>query len=146
MPSVRDILEKKKGQPVITIAADAHVLDAAKLMNQHHIGALVVADGRKVIGIFSERDVLNRVVARELSPGQTIVRSVMTTPVAVCSPATTRAECRAVMRHRRIRHLPVVDNDELVGIVSIGEIMADSEADKDDTIRYLYEYMIGEWK
>jgi CBS domain-containing protein len=115
-------------------------------MNEHRIGALVVTEGEHVVGIFTERDILNRVVAQERSPGETRVRDVMTSPVAVCSPDTTTAECRRVMRDRRIRHLPVVDNERLVGMVSIGEITADNEAEQSETIRYLYEYMYGGWQ
>jgi len=69
----------------------------------------------------------------------------MTTPVACCAPGTSRAECRGVMRGRRIRHLPVVDDDRLVGIISIGDILQDEGAEQQETIRYLYEYMHGEW-
>lgn len=140
MSTVRNILDGK-GTDVATIAEDASVLDAARMMNQRHIGALVVTRGDKVVGIFTERDVLNRVVAPQRSPADTKVREVMTSPVTVCSHNTTRAECRAVMKNRRIRHLPVVEEDHLVGIVSIGDILEDEGAEQQETIRSLYEYM-----
>ena len=144
MHTIKEILENK-GQAVFSITEEATVLDAAKTMNERHIGALVVTRGEKVIGIFTERDILNRVVARQRDPAQTVVRDVMTTPVACCSPRSSRAECRGDMRGRRIRHLPVVDDERLVGIVSIGDILQDEGAEQQETIRYLYEYMHGEW-
>lgn len=144
MATIRTILERKP-QGVLSVDADATVLAAAELMNQHHVGALVVTHGDKVVGIFSERDVLNRVVACQRDPAGTRVREVMSAPVAVCAPSTLIAECRSVMRHRRIRHLPVVEEGQLVGMISIGDILEDNEAKQTETIRYLYEYMHGPW-
>lgn len=144
MSSVQTILEKK-GQHVYRIAEDHSVLDAAHTMNEHRIGALVVTRGERVVGIFTERDILNRVVAAERDPQQTLVRDVMSAPVACCTPETTREECRAAMRSRRLRHLPVVQDDRLIGIVSIGDVLESVEEDHVATIRYLYEYMYGEW-
>ncbi len=145
MPTVEAILERK-GRQVHSISHDATVLEAARRMNEHRIGALVVVREGKVVGIFTERDVLNRVVAAQRDPATTRVDEVMSSPVACCSPQTTRAECRHVMRERRIRHLPVVDDDgKLVGIISIGDINADEGAEQQQTIRYLYEYMYVDW-
>ncbi len=144
MQSVRSILDRK-GLEVFAVAEGATVLDAARVMNERRVGALVVTQGEHVVGIFTERDVLNRVVAARRDPGETRVGDVMTTPVAVCGPETSRDECRAVMREKRIRHLPVVDDDRLVGIISIGDILLNGEAESEETIRYLYEYMHGDW-
>jgi CBS domain-containing protein len=145
MHTVQHVLHKK-GSSVATIDADATVLEAARLMNERRIGALVVTRHDKVIGIFTERDILNRVVAAQSSPAKTVVKDVMTTPVACCRRNTTEAECRAVMRGKRIRHLPVVEEDHLVGIISIGDIIEDENAEKDDTIRYLHEYLYGSYR
>ncbi|MFN0134511.1 MAG: CBS domain-containing protein [Phycisphaerae bacterium] len=142
MHSVRNILQRK-GSQVAHISENASVLDAARQMNQRRIGALVVTRGESVIGIFTERDVLNRVVAEQLDPSATLVSEVMTQPVAVCPPNATRADCRAVMKENRIRHLPVVENDQLVGIVSIGDLIEDDCVEQEETIQYLYEYMMG---
>lgn len=142
MPTVRSVLTHK-GSDVATVPADATVLEAARLMNDRHIGAVVVTEERRVVGIFTERDILRRVVAAEIDPATTFVTDAMTTPVAVCSPETTRDECRNVMRARRIRHLPVVDGDQLVGIVSIGDLLIEEATDQEETIRYLYEYLHG---
>ncbi len=145
MPSVDHILTKK-GREVVRIDQDATVLEAARLMNERHIGALVVTRSDKVVGIFTERDVLNRIVAKQRNPAETRVQEVMTAPVACCASSTTRAECRAVMKNRRIRHLPVVDDGRLMGMVSIGDILEDEGAEQEETIRYLYEYMHGEYR
>ncbi len=144
MLTVKSILDKKPHR-VISIQSDATVLEAAEAMNEHHIGALVVTSEGKVVGIFTERDVLNRIVACQRDPVAGQVRDYMTSPVAVCAPETTADECRSVMRNRRIRHLPVVENERLVGMISIGDIVETSEAEQKETIRYLHEYMHGKW-
>ena len=144
MSSVQNILERKAAH-VISVGCDASVLEAAQLMRDQRVGALVVTQGRNVIGIFTERDILCRVVASRRDPVTTQVREVMTAPVACCTPETSRAECRAVMRGRRIRHLPVVKDERLVGIVSIGDILEVTEAEQAETIQYLHEYLYGEW-
>jgi CBS domain-containing protein len=144
MPNVRTILEKK-GRDVVKVACDLNVVQAAKKMNERRIGAVVVTRGEKVVGIFTERDILNRVVAEQRDPAQTLVEDVMSSPVACCSPDTKLAECRAVMRTKRIRHLPVVQDERLMGIISIGDILAVEEAEQQETIRYLHEYLYGQW-
>ncbi len=145
MHTVQHILDNK-GSSVATIDADATVLEAARIMNEQRIGALVVTQRDKVIGIFTERDILNRVVAEQSSPAETVVKDVMTAPIACCRRNTTEAECRAVMRSKRIRHLPVVEDDRLVGIISIGDIIEDESAEKDETIHYLHEYLYGSYR
>lgn len=145
MSNVGSILERK-GRQVMCIGEEATVLEAAQRMNEHRIGALVVARGDKVVGIFTERDVLNRIVAAQRDPAKTKVADVMSTPVAVCAPSTTRDECRSVMRYRRLRHLPVVDDTKLVGMISIGDLNDAVEADQQETIHYLYELMYVDWR
>jgi CBS domain-containing protein len=142
MRTVGDLLAKKSG-PVFRVDAVATVLEAAKLMNEHRIGAVVVTRGEEVVGIFSERDVLNRIVAAQRNPGEVAVGDVMTTPIACCTRATTIEECRSVMTARRIRHLPVVEDNKLLGLISSGDIMAQQTAQQQETIRYLHEYLYG---
>ena len=142
MPNVRAIL-KGDGDSVVSVGAKATVLEAARLMAEKHVGAVVVTEGGRVTGIFTERDLLNRVVAQRLLPEATRVEEVMTAPVACCSPDTTRAECIAFMRRRRIRHLPVVEDGRLAGIVSIRDILEDVTAEQEETILHLHEYMHG---
>lgn len=140
MAAVEQILDRK-GHHVYRVDEEASVLAAARLMNEHRIGALVVTRGEKVVGIFTERDILCRIVAAQRDPASTRVGEVMTSPVACCEPQTTREECRAVMRHRRLRHLPVVRGGTLVGMISIGDLLEAAEQDQEKTIRYLYEYL-----
>ena len=142
MPSAESLLEKK-GRDVATVDRTDSVLDAAQEMNRRRIGAVVVRDGERVVGIFTERDILNRVVAAGLSPGETPVGTVMTSPMAVCRRDTRLAECKSVMTQKRIRHLPVVEEGRLYGMISIGDIMASEVADQQATIEYLHEYLHG---
>ncbi|TMQ70296.1 MAG: CBS domain-containing protein [Candidatus Eisenbacteria bacterium] len=142
MPTVQTVLAKKGGQ-VVSAGVDDSVLRAAALMNDRGIGGLVVLDGDRVAGIFTERDILRRVVAVGRDPAKTQVREVMTSPVAFCRRETTLAECRYVMTERRIRHLPVVDEHGVCGIVTIGDLMAHEATEHQATIQYLHEYIFG---
>ncbi|MEK6798209.1 MAG: CBS domain-containing protein [Planctomycetota bacterium] len=142
MPTAQSILNRK-GTTVATIDREAVVLDAATLMNQRRIGALVVTSGEKVVGIFTERDVLNRIVAAGLDPRTTHVGKVMTSPTACCRRDTKLSECRSVMTEKRIRHLPVVEDGKLYGMVSAGDILASEVAEQQATIEYLNEYLHG---
>jgi len=116
-------------------------MEAVKIMSDRRIGSLVVGRREKVVGIFTERDVLNRVVAKHLDPLKTIVKDVMTTPVACCQPTTKLAECRSVMTEKRIRHLPVVKENRLLGMISSGDILALEFGEQQQTIEYLHEYL-----
>ncbi len=140
MPTAQDILAKRH-RDVLIIDEEATVMEAVKIMSDQRIGSLVVGRGEKVVGIFTERDVLNRVVARHLDPLETIVKDVMTTPVACCQPTTKLAECRNVMTAKRIRHLPVVKENRLLGMISIGDIIALEFGEQQHTIEYLHEYL-----
>ncbi len=143
MASVNEILAEK-GAQVVSIKSGATVLMAAKLMNEHKIGALVVLDQDKLAGIFTERDVLRRIVAEQRDPAATPVSEVMTAQVACCGPDTTIDEARSVMKNRRIRHLPVVDGQmRLEGMVSIGDLNAYHANTQEMTIRFLHEYLYG---
>lgn len=143
MPKVNDILVTK-GSQVFTVGPDATVLDAAVLMNDHKIGCLLVMSGGQVVGLISERDILQRVVVPRLDPGQTLVRDVMTTEVVCCQPHTPLDEARSVMKNRRIRHLPVLNGDrQLCGMVSIGDLNAHEAHDHEVTIHVLEDYIHG---
>lgn len=142
MTTVESVLAKKGGQ-VVTIGVTDTALVAATLMNERGIGGLVVLDGGRVAGMFTERDILRRVVAMRRDPATTPVREVMTSPVAYCRRETTLDECRAVMTEKRIRHLPVVDEKGVCGIVTIGDLMAHDVTDQQATIQYLNEYIFG---
>jgi CBS domain-containing protein len=143
MPTVADILARK-GAHVLTIGQEASVLQAALVMNEHKIGAVVVVDESRVIGMFTERDVLRRVVGEQRDPTKTLVADVMTTEVICCTPQTTIEEARWAMKDRRIRHLPLVDSDHrLLGLVSIGDLNAFDASSQEQTIYLLQEYLYG---
>jgi CBS domain-containing protein len=143
MPTVLDILATK-GDHVHTIAASATVLQATQVMNDQKIGALVVMDGSRVAGMFTERDVLRRVIAEERSPREVCVGDIMTRDVVCCSPDTDLEDASAIMRDRRIRHLPVCDDDgKLHGLISIGDLNAHHASHQEAHINFLSEYVYG---
>jgi CBS domain-containing protein len=140
MATVKDILGKK-GRNVVTIVPDDSVLTAAKLMNQKGIGGVVVVEDGEVVGVFTERDVLRRVVAERRDPAKTLISEVMTSPVFTCRLEAGLDECRALVTEKRVRHLPVVDADGLCGIVTSGDLLAFRAEEQADTIEYLNSYM-----
>jgi CBS domain-containing protein len=143
MAKVSDVLAAK-GAGVMTIATKATVLDAAQLMNDQKVGALVVTDGDQVAGIFTERDVMRRVVAEQLSPADTTVGEVMTSEVVCGEPMMSVEEARSIFMNRRIRHLPIIEQDgTLVGVISLGDINAWQLDGQEVTIKYLHQYLYG---
>lgn len=142
MTTVASILDRK-GRDVVSLPASESVLRAANLMNERGIGGLVIVDEGQVVGIFTERDVLRRVVAERRDPSSTTVREVMTAPVVSCRPDTPLDECTAVMTRRRVRHLPVMDQIGLAGILTSGDILAHQVADQEATIEHLNSYIFN---
>ena len=136
MATVRDILSRK-GTDVVSVPPTATVLDAARRMNERGIGGVVVLADGVLVGIFTERDVLRRVVVPMRPPGGTTVAEVMTTPVTTCGSATPIEQCAELMTGRRIRHLPVMDDGVLSGIVTIGDLLAFQVRDQEATIQYM---------
>lgn len=146
MPTARDILNQK-GSRVHTIAPQTTVLEAARLMNEHRIGALCVVDaGGALVGMFTERDVLNRVVAKQLDPAGTKVVDVMTSPVITCVPEAKLVDCALAMSSKKLRHLPVVEGEDegkLVGMISTGDVMALEAREQQAHIEHLHDYLHG---
>lgn len=137
MATVLDLLHRK-GHQVHTISRADRVVDAAGLMNQHGVGGLVVTDDQgRVVGMFTERDVLRRVVGQGRDPATTLVAEVMTGEILACVPETTLEECAAVMTAKRVRHLPVLGSGGLSGIVTIGDLLAYQVDEQRTTIQYL---------
>lgn len=132
---------REKGSTVHVVSADATVLEASQIMNEHRIGSVVVTDGERIEGIFTERDILTRIVAEERAPSKTKVREVMTSRILTCTPATPLEELRQVMREHRVRHIPVVENGKLAGMVSIGDVNAAEEKTLVETISFLEAYI-----
>ena len=143
MATAQDILDRK-GNRIVSASPDDTVQEAASKMNAEHIGALLVlGPNGEMQGIFTERDVLHRVVAQGCDPARTRVKEVMTPRVACCKPTTTLDECRTAMTDNRIRHLPVVQEDQLVGMISSGDVMAQELRSQQSTIEYLHAYLNG---
>jgi CBS domain-containing protein len=140
MSTVQDVLDRK-GREVVSVDAASTVLQAARRMNERGIGGLVVTESGRMVGIFTERDVLRRVVADGRQPERTSVRDVMTAPVLRCRPDARLDDCRALMTDRRIRHLPVVEDDEVCGIVTIGDLLASHVREQQDQIDFLNSYV-----
>jgi len=143
MAEVRELLARK-GRMVYCTEPGATVLEATLQMNAHHVGALVVMDGERVAGIFTERDVLSRVVAQERDPATTRVSEVMTADVIYGNLDTDLDEIAMAMTGRRIRHVPICDDEgRLLGLVSIGDINAWRTDGQREEIHYLSEYIHG---
>ena len=140
MDSVADVLEHK-GLRVLTIALDASVQDAVELMCGERVGALLVCDGNRPVGTFTERDLLSRVVRQRRDPTQTLVRDMMTPDVVCVTPETLVREAMAVMTERRCRHLPVVAEGRIIGLVSIGDLIRHSSREAEFEIRMLRDYL-----
>jgi CBS domain-containing protein len=143
MPTVRDVLAVK-GQSLQTIDSRATVLEATRKMNQHKIGALVVMEEDRVAGMFTERDVLTRVIAEELPPATVQVGMVMTREVICCALDDDLDEVSAIMKSRRVRHVPVCDCEgSLKGMISIGDVNAQYASNAEQTIHFLNDYIYG---
>ena len=143
MHTAMDIL-REKGGGVYCTTPTSKVIDAIHLMNRHKIGALVVMSEDRVAGIFTERDVLRRVVGEMMNPADVYVGDVMTREVAVCRPDQPLEEIAAIMQQQRIRHLPVVDDSgHLHGLISIGDVNACHATEQQQHIHFLNDYIYG---
>lgn len=140
MNQLSEILDEK-GADVLQIEADASVFEAVKRMVEANVGSLLVTDGGEITGIVTERDYLRRVALEGRTDQETAVREIMSSPLIVVTPQTTIDECMAVMTDRRIRHLPVVDDGEVVGVVSIGDVVKFKSKKQSFEIQYLTEYI-----
>ena len=144
MKTAANLLKSKAHQPVHTIAPEASVFDAIKLMADKNIGALLVMEGEEVAGIITERDYARKIVLMSRSSKQTPVREIMTSAVMYVRPDQTSEECMVLMTENRLRHLPVVDDGRLLGIISIGVLVKDIIAEQRFTIEQLEHYISGE--
>lgn len=134
----------EKGRQVYTIEKGVTVSQAVREMNEKGVGALVVTESGRPIGMFTERDVLRRVVDADKDPAMTRVSSVMTRNVVAIAPADRVEEVMALMTERRMRHLPVVESGQLIGLISIGDLMRWVTLNQEDQIRHMTEYITGQ--
>ena len=140
MATVHELLARKGGD-VLMVDPATTVLEAARLMNERGVGSVLVMDGGELAGIFTERDLMRRVVAVDKLPGSTAVRDVMTTSLVTCTPDATMQDCGSVMSDRRIRHLPVIGPDGVVGVVTTGDLLANELKEKDAAIQQLESFV-----
>ena len=144
MKSVAEILRSKPEQAVHAIAPSASVFDAVKLMAEKSIGALLVMENQKIDGIITERDYARKIVLMGRSSKETPVRDIMTSPVMYVRPDQTNDECMALMTDNRLRHLPVIDNGKLIGLISIGDLVKDIISEQKFIIDQLEHYIMGD--
>lgn len=140
MNRLEEIL-RDKGRHVLTIEADASVLEAVQLMVEMNVGSLLVTDGGDIVGIVTERDYLRRVTLEGRTETDTHVGEIMSSPLVVATPETTVDECMAIMTDRRLRHLPVVEDGDVVGLVSIGDLVKFKSKQQSFEIQYLTDYI-----
>ena len=141
MQPVKNVLQEK-GSHVWSIDPHSSVFDAIELMAQKEVGALLVLEGEKLVGIVSERDYTRKVILKGRASKKTKIKSIMTTPV-ICTDAEQDVErCMSLMTSKSIRHLPVLENDRLVGVVSLGDLVKDIIAEQESEIRSLESYIL----
>jgi CBS domain-containing protein len=140
MITVRQLLDRK-GRAIYSVSPSDPVLDAIRLMADHHIGALLVMQGEKLAGIISERDYARKVILLGRASDSTPVSQIMSSPVTTVGPADTVDQCMRIVTEHRIRHLPVVENDLVVGVVSIGDLVKAVIEDQQHTIEQLESYI-----
>jgi CBS domain-containing protein len=142
MKVVKDILDTK-GRDIFSVSPQATVFDAVKLMSEKMVGALLVMEGEKLVGIVTERDYARKVILEGKSSKQLQVKEVMTSHVLCVNPDRTVEECMALMTDKRARHLPVVDHKHVVGVISIGDLVKAIIDDQKILIDQLQHYIVG---
>ena len=143
MTIVAQVINNKAEQSIFTISPNATVLEAIKIMADKGVGALVVAEDEKLLGIFSERDYTRKIALMDRSSSNTLVADIMTAKVVTVNLSHTVEECLGLMTDRHLRHLPVLENDKLVGFISIGDLVKAAMDDQRVLIEQLQHYISG---
>ena len=142
--TIRDIL-KHKGNEIWSVTPTATVYDAIDMMSDKHVGALLVISDGKLVGVISERDYARKVILKGKSSKETQVVEIMTSTVIFVPPQHTVAECMRIMTDNRIRHLPIVEDEKAVGVVSIGDLVKWIISEQEETIHHLTNYITGKY-
>lgn len=142
MKTARDLL-REKGTEVYRISPDATVYDALQQMAEKDVGALIVFEGDQMVGLISERDYARKIVLKNKFSRETAVAEIMTRDVVTVSPGKNLEECMELITHHRVRHLPVVEDDRVLGIISIGDIVKGIIGHKEFIIEQLEHYIKG---
>jgi CBS domain-containing protein len=141
MKNVREIL-RNKGNCVFSIAPDATVLAAIELMAEKNIGALLVMEGAKLVGIFTERDYSRKIILAGKSSDKTLVKEIMTQQVLVIQPDTTIEECMALMIENSVPYLPVIEDGRVIGVISVGNVVKTIISEQHFVIKNLQQYIM----
>ena len=140
MKTLKQLLQAKP-PGILSIAPDARVFDALKVMAEKNVGALLVMDAGRLIGIITERDYARKVILKGKSSLDTPVREIMTDKLLCVHPDQSVEECMALMTDKRIRHLPVIENDKLIGVLSIGDLVKETISEQQFMIKQLESYI-----
>ncbi len=141
MKPIVELLRKRESAPLYKVAPDVMVFDGLKLLSDHGVGAMLVMEGDKLVGVLSERDYTRKVALQGKNSREIPISEIMTANVVTVAPKTGTRECMALMSQYKIRHLPVVDNGKVLGMISIRDIMDDIIADHERTISQLTHYI-----
>ncbi len=144
MKHVREILKSKAIKQTYTVQPTTMVLDALKLMSEKEVGALLVLDSKRLVGIVTERDYARKVVLMARSSHTATVSEIMSTDILTVNPDQTIDECMELLTEKRVRHLPVMDEGRLIGLISIGDVVKNIMSEQEDTIQHLEQYIRGE--
>jgi CBS domain-containing protein len=142
MRNVSQIMERK-GAQVVSVGRQAPVLEAIRVMAEHHIGAVLVMEGEQLLGIASERDYARKVILQGRSSHDTPVAVIMSSPVVCVGPHDSIAECMSIMTEKHIRHLPVIEGERVVGVISIGDLVKEMIEEQKQEISLLQQYIAG---
>lgn len=140
MKTMKQLLGESPRKP-LSVAPDDSVITALELMAKNDVGAILVVEGDQLAGIFSERDYARKIILHGKSSKETKVREIMTEKVIYAKPSQTVDECMAIMTEKRVRHLPVMDNGKLTGIVSIGDLVKETISEQAFMIKQLENYI-----
>jgi len=142
MESIKQLLQDK-GSEIWKVTQETTVFDALELMAEKNIGALLVFESDKLIGIFSERDYARKVILKGKASKNTLIKEIMSTKVLYIGPEQSIEECMALMTDKRVRHLPVLVGDEVLGVISIGDVVKAIISEQKITIQWLEKYIGG---
>jgi len=145
MAAAVSVLLERKNQTIFSVSPESSIYEAGRIMAEKKIGVVVVLEGKRVAGILSERDIVRKVVIEEQCTKECPVGEIMTEEVVNVAPNDTIEQCMAIMTEKKFRHLTVMENGELVGIISIGDLVKFIIDEKDTTIRQYQKYIYDEW-